>query len=76
MKFSVYHRPFNIGGCWKLFKIVDAENNAQACDIACGEKWSLGILSKTAWNKYADGTKEKPFIGNGGASEIMAEETK
>lgn len=70
MKYRVFTRPYNIGGGWRRFKIVEAESCAQACDIASGDD---PPCSQSGFNRHNDGTFAKPFICWSGDSEIAAE---
>lgn len=69
--YTVFQRPYNIGMGWRKIADVVAYSPANACDRVYNEN-----ISEKNQPYRTDGTKKKPFIFNGGASEIYAELSK
>lgn len=68
MKYDLYTRPYNLGRQFWYRMTVEAESIQDAC-----QQWLLYDDKIHHWENHQEGTKEKPYIFNGGASEIYAE---
>jgi hypothetical protein len=73
-KYNVYTRPYNLGAGFNMFRSVKADSPKDACDKVF-KKEGERPPSDNGYNRFNDGTPEKPFVFNGGASECCAEET-
>lgn len=67
MRYIAQTRAHNVGGGWRRFRIVEADNPIEACEKAVEES-----LPRTCFNHSADGTPEKPFLIWNGVSDMCA----